>query len=168
MIRSFASAAGPDERGDPLACTSIDAAIALGALAISAQYTVALIRLGQESMWGLVNPWMFWIGLFAAPLAVLAPAWLLGRFTPANPVWLAIGLATPLVVWTVGLFTAPPAMLLVGGTAALMIGFTLAPARHGRRRRQASIRKKRLCRHCGYSLDGLRGGVCPECGSPRD
>ena len=150
--------------GDPLACTSLDAALCLAAMAVSTRYTLAVARLGLEVDWGAVAPIVFWAGLFGAPLAAMAPAWLLGRFTPVNPVWPAIGLATPLIVWSIGLREEPLALLLIGGAALASAMLTILPARHGRRLRMQSFRRRGLCPGCGYSLKGLSGDVCPECG----
>lgn len=149
---------------DPFACAPLDAAVFVAALAISTQYMMALASLAQQSMWGAVSPTLFWAGLFGAPLAAMAPAWLIGRFIPVNPLWGAIGLATPPTIWAVGLLAEPLALLLVGGAAAGCIALTILPARHGRRRRVRSILRKGRCIGCGYDLSGLGGGVCPECG----
>ena len=131
-------------RGDPLACTSLDAALCLAAFAISGQYVLALAQLGQEAMWGAVSPALFWIGLLGAPLAAMGPGWLLGRFTPINPTWPAIGLATPPTIWAVGLFSEPMALLLVGLAAIASLCLTILPARRGRRRRALSMSRRGL------------------------
>ena len=43
-----------------------------------------------------------------SPLAVMAPAWLLGRFTQVNPAWPAIGFAYPPAIWALSARVAPP------------------------------------------------------------
>lgn len=156
-----------DERHDPLACSALDAALFVMALAISAQYTLAVARLGQESMWGALPQAVFWVGLLGSPLAALVPAWLLGRFSPANMVWPAIGLATPLIMWSAALYAEPLPLLLVGGAAVFTLTATIVPARHGRRLRKAKLASKGCCARCEYDLTGVPGRVCPECG-PRD
>jgi len=158
----------PNRRGDPLACSALDAALFVIALALSTQYTLAVARLGQESMWGGLHPAIFWVGLLGSPLAALAPAWLLGRFSPANMVWPAIGLAAPLIVWSAGLLTEPGPLLLVGSAAALWMALTILPARHGRRRRHSRLLMAGRCVRCGYDLDGIPSKMCPECGPLRD
>jgi hypothetical protein len=151
---------------DPFSCTLFDAALCFASLVISTRYVMALAQLGQDAMLG-VRPngdAVFWVGLLGAPLAAMAPAWLLGRFTPMNPIWPAIGLATPLLIWTIGLITEPAALLLIGLASISAACWTIFPARHGRSLRLRSIHRRGLCPECGYSLKGLAGGVCPECG----
>ncbi len=164
MNQPCANITGREPEHDPFVCTSLDAAVFLAALAVSAQYMMALASLAQQSMWGAVAPSLFWAGLFGAPLAAMAPAWLIGRFIPVNPLWGSIGLATPPTIWAIGLFGEPLALLLVGSAAVGCIALTMLPARHGRRLRARSITRRGLCLGCGYNLQGLAGGVCPECG----
>lgn len=45
--------------------------------------------------------------------------------------------------------------------AALMVGWSVWLIRGARRRRRA----EGCCTGCGYSLAGIGGGVCPECGA---
>lgn len=150
--------------GDPFACTPLDAAVCAAGLMLSGRYALSLARLGQEAMWGASSEMVFWAGLLGAPLAVMAPAWLLGRLTPVNPVWLAIGLATPPTIWAVWLGPHPLALLLVGTAAVATALLTILPARQGQRLRARSIHRRGRCPGCGYSLEGLDRDICPECG----
>jgi len=160
MTRSHAGA----HREDPLACTSFDAALCLVGLALSVRYVLGLAQLGQDAMWGAGPEAAFWIGLIGGPLAVMAPAWLLGRLSQANPVWPAIGLATPPGIWAVGLFAEPIPLALIGGAAFATVCLTIIPARHGRRVRTGARLRRGRCPDCGYDLRTDPGGLCPECG----
>lgn len=87
---------------------------------------------------------------YAAPLCLLVPAWVLATAhdTYIQPQWYSGGWTThsiAVVLWN-----------------AMMYGWLTAAARCAERGRAA---RRGLCEDCGYSLAGLTGDRCPECGT---
>lgn len=88
----------------------------------------------------------YWVGAVTPPkfLHPKSGAWNLPRVIPVRPVW--SGLVLNSLVW------------------AVPLGLVLSGARRLRRRRRDRLG---CCRECGYSLTGIGGAVCPECGAGR-
>jgi hypothetical protein len=86
-----------------------------------------------------------------------------------DAIYIGLGLALGAGVGTalgsvVGALTGDLALwVAMGPSLGAAVGLAIGAGLMVRREEQAAMEGR--CERCGYSLEGLRGGVCPECGA---
>jgi hypothetical protein len=86
-----------------------------------------------------------------------------------DAIYIGLGLAIGAGVGTalgsvVGSVTGDLALwVAMGPSIGAAVGLAIGAGLMARREETAAMEGK--CERCGYSLEGLKGGVCPECGA---